>query len=226
MEHPIPQRTRPTGAIVTRRLAGVSVPDTPLVDHAIALAREHSEPWLFNHAMRSWLFAAVIAELRGTPHDAGVLAVATLLHDIGLTQAFDGPLRFAVEGANAPRRFALGEGFDERRSQLVWDGVALNSTPSIGLHKEAEVSLCTSGIGFDWGGFGYETLTETQIGEILEAYPRLEMKERFTRAVCGIVAARPATTWDNFARDFGERFVPGYERPSTVDLLFRAPFAE
>jgi hypothetical protein len=44
--------------------------------------------------------------------------------------------------------------------------------------------------------------------------------------VCGIVAARPDTTYDNFARDFGDRFVPGYERPSTVDLLLQAPFAE
>jgi hypothetical protein len=62
--------------------------------------------------------------------------------------------------------------------------------------------------------------------EIIEAFPRLGMKQRFARAVCGIVATRPATTYDNFARDFGERFVPGYQRPSTVDLLLNSPFSE
>jgi len=34
------------------------------------------------------------------------------------------------------------------------------------------------------------------------------------------------TTYDNFAGDFGERFVPGYKRPSTVDFLMKAPFEE
>jgi hypothetical protein len=28
------------------------------------------------------------------------------------------------------------------------------------------------------------------------------------------------------AGDFGERFVPGYQRPSTVDFLMNAPFEE
>ncbi len=48
-----------------------------------------------------------------------------------------------VEGATAARQFARGEGIDERRAQLIWDGVTLNSTPSIGLYKEIEVSLCS-----------------------------------------------------------------------------------
>jgi sulfur transfer protein SufE len=210
----------------TRLVAGVLVPDTPLITRAIAFAQEHSEPYLFNHVMRSWLFAVSLARLRGTPHDGEVLAVATLLHDIGLAKAFDGPLRFEVEGANAARKFAQSAGLDDRRAQLIWDGVALNSTPSIALHKETEVAVCTSGIGLDWGGWGYEALTEAQIAQIVEAFPRLQMKQRFTRAVCRIVAARRATTYDNFARDFGERFVPGYERPSTVDFLLESPFAE
>jgi hypothetical protein len=41
--------------IATRLLAGVSVPDTPLISRAIEFARERSEPYLFNHVMRSWL---------------------------------------------------------------------------------------------------------------------------------------------------------------------------
>ena len=37
---------------------------------------------------------------------------------------------------------------------------------------------------------------------------------------------RPETTYDNFARDFGERFVEGYKAPSTVDYLLNSPFSE
>lgn len=48
----------------------------------------------------------------------------------------------------------------------------------------------------------------------------------FSDAVCRIIETRPETTYDNFARDFGERFVPGNTRPSTVDFLMKAPFEE
>lgn len=213
-------------AIDTRVLAGVTVPDTPLVARAIDFARESSTPYLFNHSMRSWLFAEAMAQAKNEAHDTEVLAVAILLHDLGLMPAFSGPLRFEVEGANAARDFARKQGMSESQAQLIWDGVALNSTPSIGLHKELEVALCTTGIGLDWGGWGYETLLKSQIEEIVDAFPRLQMKKQFARDVCSIVQERRATTYDNFARDFGERFVPGYRRPSAVDLLFDAPFAE
>ena len=220
----IAETAQPDGA--TRLLAGVSVPDTALISRAIDFARERSEPYLFNHVMRSWLFAELLAQRKQTAHDGEVLAVTVILHDLGLAQGFDGPLRFEVEGANAARDFARNEGIDDRRAQLIWDGVALNSTVSIALYKEPEIALATMGIGLDWGGFGYDALTETEIAAIVEAFPRLEMKERFTQAVCRIVETRPATTYDNFARDFGERFVPGYKHASTVDYLLNSPFKE
>ena len=212
--------------IGTRLVAGVSVPNTPAISRAIEFAREQSEPYLFNHAMRSWLFACIIAQRNQTVHDGEVLAVATILHDVGLAEDFSGPLRFEVEGANAARAFARNQELDDRRTQLIWDTVALNSTPSIALHKEAEVALSTMGIGLDWGGWGYEALTESQIAAILEEFPRLEMKKQFTGAVCRIVETRPDTTYDNFARDFGERFVKDYKPVSTVDYLLNSPFSE
>ncbi|HEY5781591.1 MAG TPA: hypothetical protein VIT66_06970 [Lysobacter sp.] len=209
-----------------RLLAGVAVPDTPLVTRAIEFAREHSDPYLFNHVMRSWLFATFIAERKGEAYDAEVLAVSALLHDIGLSEAMPGAFRFEVEGANAARDFVRGLGVDERRSQLIWDSIALNSTPSICLHKEAEAALCTLGVALDWGGWGYDSVPAEQIARIVAEFPRLEMKERFTKAVCGLCERRPESTYDNFARDFGERFVPGYRAPSMVDVLLNAPFED
>ena len=62
----------------SRMLAGISVPDTPLVDRTIEYARQKCEPYLFNHVVRSWLFAARIGQLQNTEHDAEVVAVGTL----------------------------------------------------------------------------------------------------------------------------------------------------
>ena len=56
--------------------------------------------------------------------------------------------------------------------------------------------------------------------------PDTPLISRFTHAVCRIVETRATTTYDNFARDFGERFVPGYKPVSTVDYLLNSPFRE
>lgn len=153
----------------TRVIAGANVPDTPLIAAAIEYAQRISEPFLFNHAMRSWLFAEAIGAANGIDYDREVVAIGTILHDIGLTASVPGGNRF---------------------------------------------------------GFGVETVRAGDVERILAAFPRLWMKQRFTEICCRVVAATPETSYDNFLRDFGERFVPGYKAASTVDLLMNAPFDE
>jgi len=213
-------------APATRRIAGIILPDSPLIAAAIEYARRLSEPYLFNHAMRSWLFAELIGRTKRIDYDREVVAVGTILHDIGLTAGVSGPNRFEVNGADAARSFVTGRGLSDRRAQLIWDLVALNSTPSLALHKEPEVAVGTMGIGLDYGGFGIDALQAGDVGRILDEFPRLRMKDRFTETCCRLVRERPETSYDNFLRDFGERFVPGYKAVSTVDLLMNAPFDE
>jgi hypothetical protein len=210
----------------THLIAGVSVPDSPLISEVLEYAQELYEPYLYNHALRSWLFAAVIGRLKNIDCDLEVVAVGTILHDIGLASGVAGSNRFEVNGAAAALSFVKQRGLSNRRAQLIWDLVALNSTPSIALHKEAEVAMGTMGIGLDYGGFGFELIPSAAMTEILGEFPRLKMKDKFTETCCRLVAAKPETTSDNFLRDFGERFVPGYKPISTVDLLMNAPFEE
>ncbi|WP_445487525.1 hypothetical protein [Rhodopseudomonas sp. RCAM05734] len=211
---------------VNRTLAGVVVPDTPVVDATIDHARHHCEPYLFNHVVRSWLFAVRLGQPQAIDHDAEVLAVGTLLHDITLNESFAGPRRFEVEGADLARCFAIAHGFDTHRAQLIWDSVALNSTPSIGLYKESEVALCTAGICLDVIGLQYNAIPSGEIALIVDNFPRLDMKRRMSSCLCHIARTTPETTYDNFVRDFGERFVANYKAPSTVDFVSLAPFAE
>ena len=159
-------------------------------------------------------------------YDHEVVAIGTILHDIGLTASVSGPNRFEVNGADATLSFIKDKGLSDRRAQLIWDLVALNSTPSLALHKEPEVAVGTMGIGLDYGGFGVAALPAGDVEGILSAFPRLKMKQRFAEACCRFVTEKPETSHDNFLRDFGERFVPGYKAVSTVDLLMNAPFDE
>jgi hypothetical protein len=209
-----------------RLRAGIEVPDTAIIDRAIDHARRACEPYLFNHVMRSWLFAVRLAQLKRIPHDAEVVAVGTLLHDVTLNENYAGPRRFEVEAADLVRSFAAEAGMDDRRAWLVWDCVALNSTPSIGLFKQPEVALCTSGISLDVVGFDFDQLPASEIVAIVAEYPRLALKDRFVRCFTHFAATHPETSYDNFVRDFGERFVPDYHPPSAVDWVLNAPFNE
>lgn len=212
-------------SVKTRVLGGITVVDTPLVTQALEYARTNSDPYLFNHAVRSWLFAVCLGQLQGVLYDDEVLAVGTVLHDLGLTNCCNGNRRFEVEGADAARDFAAQHGMNADRARLIWDSVALNATPSIALYKETEVALCSAGTGVEFG-FQYDRIPPKEMQVILAEFPRIEMKRLFTDSVCSVVKAKPDSTYDNWAGDFGERFVPGYKRPSTVDYLLNAPFQE
>jgi len=99
------------------------------------------------------------------------VAIGTILNYIGLTAGVSGPNRFEANGADAALSFTKGKGLSDRRAQLIWDLVALNSTPSLALHKEPEVAVGTMGIGLDYGGFGVDALLTAEVERILSAFP-------------------------------------------------------
>lgn len=208
------------------RLVFPDLPETPLIVRAFDHAREHMPDYLFNHVLRSWIFATRIAAMHAIAYDAEVVAVSTILHDIGLTPLGDGPHRFEVNGAEVAADFVRRLGFDARRIQLVWDSVALHVTPSISLFKETEVALCARGIGVDFGTRDYASFEQAEIDAIVAAVPRLNMVRQFMSCACQMARDRPETTYDNFIRDFGERYVPGYQAPSWVDRILNGPYAE
>jgi HD superfamily phosphodiesterase len=51
--------------------------------------------------------------------DPEVLACATILHDLGLTEKYESNDRFEVDGANAARAFLRGHGMKERDLQCL-----------------------------------------------------------------------------------------------------------
>ena len=205
-------------------LAGMEVIDTQLVRDAMELARNTLQPFIFKHVMRSWLFSVVIAEGAKPAPDPEILALSTILHDLGLTDRYWAQERFEVDGANAARSFLKERGIPANQIQLVWDAIALHTTRSIALHKEPEVAVAHSGIGIDVLGAGLDLIPQDKVRAILSEFPRLSMKKQFLECLCGVVRRKPATTYDNTLRDLGTRYVKGYTAPSVADLFENAPF--
>jgi len=227
-ERPMSGSEKPafSDALALGRALDLTLPDSRAVRDAYAQAQAESVPWLFNHVVRSWIYGAKLALNRKQTPDAELLAVAVLLHDLGLSQGGSPNRRFEIVGADAARAFARSHEMGERRAETIWDAIALHTTPSIAGFKGVDVACTGSGIGCDYGGFGYQELSEGDKKIILSAYPRLQMKNALTTCLSDLARNHPATTRDNFVADFGVKYVPGYTRVSSVDLLHQAPFAE
>lgn len=213
-------------ALAVGRKLDLDLPDSRIVRDAYAQAQAESLPWLFNHVVRSWLYGAKLARTRALAPDAELVAVAVLLHDIGLARDPAPDRRFEVVGADAGRAFALAHDMGEARAETIWDAIALHTTGSIGRHKGVDIACTGMGIGCDYGGFGYQELGDGDKDAILSAYPRLRMKDELTTCLSDLARRRPEITRDNFIADFGVKYVPNYARFSAVDLLDQAPFAE
>jgi hypothetical protein len=206
--------------------AGIKVTDTTLVRDAIDLSRSLLELYLFNHVMRSWLFGILLSEGAEIAPDPELLAVSAVLHDLGLTDPYTAENRFEVDGANAARAFLKDRGIPTQQMQVVWDAIALHTTPTIALHKEPEVVMTHSGIAVDVLGAGLDRIPQDKQRAILTEFPRLAFKNQFQACLCNVVRRKPATTIDNILRDFGTRYVEGFTPPDFADLVADAPFSE
>ena len=127
----VPERPSFSGALAVGRKLDLPLPDSPAVRDAYAQAEAESQPWLFNHVMRSWLYGAKLAQRRGLAPDAELVAVAVLLHDLGLARGGAPDRRFEVVGADIARAFALTHDMGERRAEAVRTASRVTTADSV-----------------------------------------------------------------------------------------------
>ncbi|KAI1102996.1 hypothetical protein F4804DRAFT_311265 [Jackrogersella minutella] len=213
--------------------AGVTVVDTPIVRAAQEFTRNHSTEAVFKHQMRAWLFGALIINGNETLKDSvdiEVHAVSALLHDLGWDMTPNSPVtspdhRFEVDGAIASRKFIAEYGdetWDARRTQLVWDAIALHTTRTIGYYKEYEVQVTSMGISVDYDGLRPGITNET-FHDITTVYPNDDLKAATNDTFTFICATKPSVTYDNQLQPWGERYVANYSVVGNlrIDTIFK-----
>lgn len=211
-------------AKVPCEIAGVPWPHTGLTAKAVALARDACEPSLFNHCARSYCFAALMAKNKQWQVDHEVMLLASILHDLGLTERFRGPHRFEAQGADAAHAFLIQHGLDETRATMVSNAILMHASSFIAERQQREIALVSMGVGTDVVG-GFEMLTQSQVEEVVKAFPRLQFKKAFV-ADCAAVVRRYPNAAGGFMRDIGLREVPGFQPRNICDAIAKAPFAE
>jgi hypothetical protein len=222
-----PQREHRRG--VMRKIADVRIPDSKLAQEATGLLRQYGTELLYNHSLRVYLFvfAALKGNRSGLNYDPELLYVSAIFHDLGLVAPYSSPdERFEVDGANAARAFLEGHGIAPETADIVWDAIALHTTPGIPRWKKPEVELLTNGVELDVMGLGYHELPDSVRNEIVAAFPRPNFKTEIVQVFLGGFAHKPFTCFGNVKADVCERFLPGYERPNFVDIIANSAWAE
>ncbi|MFF3561073.1 HD domain-containing protein [Streptomyces sp. NPDC002574] len=208
-------------------IADVEVPETKLVHEATELVRDAASPVVFHHSRRVFFWASMRGRLRGWDYDPELLYVGALFHDLGLTERFARTdQRFEIDGADEARRFLLEHGVAEDRARLVWEGIALHTTPEIPWHMAPEIALVTSGVEVDVLGIGYDEIPAEQREAVVAVHPRPDFKNNILKEFTHGIAPRPDTTFGNVKADVLERFVPGYVRGNFVDTILESPWPE
>lgn len=210
-----------------KHVAGIPIPDTRVAVEATELVCGAESPLLFDHSLRVYLFGALLGNKRGLSYDPELLYLGAIFHDLGLVEGYRSPEdRFEVDGANAARRFLEQRGMRDESIEIIWDAIALHTTPGIPKFKKPEVALVTAGVEVDVLGWGYDEISDRDREAVLDAFPRVKFKERIVRAFAEGIAHKPQTAFGNVKADVLERYLPGYVRPNFCDIIASSPFAE
>lgn len=190
----VAETNRATAPIESVR--SLTLPTTPLVQAAYDFAKTALPAAIFNHSVRSYLFARMVADWRGwrpaENFDDELLCLSCVLHDIGLSDAADTPARdrFEVVGAMTAATFLAGEGLASPFVDVVSEAIKLHSSYTIADSHSPEAALTRTGISMDVGG-GVEKVPDDVAASIHAEYPRLEMARCLVDAIVAQAADDP-----------------------------------
>ena len=202
-------------------IAGIRIPDSQLAREATDLVRDTETDLLFHHSRRVFLFGALVGDGKGLAYDPELLYIGAMFHDMGLTKPYSSPSeRFEVDGANAARDFLRRHGVAEASSDLVWDAIALHTTPGIPKHKKAEVALITAGVEMDVLGLGFPDVSDADRAKVVTAHPRGEhFKQDIIEAFYQGIRRKPDTTFGNVKADVLELKDPRFDRGNFCQVI-------
>jgi HD superfamily phosphodiesterase len=201
-------------------IAGVTIPDSPLVRDTTEYIRDVENDLLFDHSRRVFLFGALAGRRRGLDPDLELLYVGAMFHDVGLTQGYrESMARFEVDGANAARDFLLARGTDEHTVRKVWLSIALHTTPGIPEFLDPEIALVTAGVETDVLGIGRDELSSDALAAVTAAHPRPDFKRRILQAFTDGNVHRPGSTFGNVNADVLAHYDPTFVRDDFVEII-------
>jgi hypothetical protein len=178
----------------------LALPGTPLADAIVELIQAVEPPSVFNHSIRSYLFARLVADrlglVSGRDYDSDLFFAACTMHDLGVAPNGPHRQRFEVEGADRAVAFLVERGVPAADADQVWQAIALHTSAGIAQRRGPLCVLVREGVALDFGGpLGadhVDVLSDEYAGIVHAAYPRLDMVRSLTDAIVAQAATNPA----------------------------------
>ena len=206
-------------------IAGISAPDSELTRKASSLIERVHNKSMLHHVQRTWWFAEFLGKKRGLKYDREVVYLASVMHDLGLTEEFCADNRFEVDGADAARKMLTTSGYADAKAQQVWEAIALHSALGVAERLTPETCLVCLGAHVDVFGMNIEEISPALIDETIGRYPRLGFKNAFQQAVAEVARKKPQFAIGTGLADVAKRHVHGFSCGNVCDLIDAAPFA-
>ena len=204
-------------------LGELSIPDSELVLKATKLVTEVSPPFLYHHCMRTFLFANLIGQRQEMKIDRELLYLGAIMHDLGLTERFDGNQRYEVDGADAARSFLLQHGLPSDRAEVVWDAIALHTSNGIASCKQPEIALVHLGASMDVGGFRLQDLEPEIVERVLDTYPRLNCGPAILELILAQVKRKPQAVAFTWMSEIGRCHIHEFACPTIAEVIRNNP---
>ncbi|MHC2335304.1 HD domain-containing protein [Bradyrhizobium sp. USDA 4454] len=206
-------------------ISGIKIPDSKLAREAAELVRQYENEMLFNHSVRVYVFGAMKGIRQKLKFDSELLYVAALFHDLGLVDPYHTETkRFEVDGADAAREFLRARGIAEANSDLVWEAIALHTTPGIPQFMRPEIALTNAGVLVDVVGIGYDDYTAEQRQQVITAFPRGDFKNEFLEIQTCSALKKPQTTFGTVNFDYIEDRDPTFRKPNACARIRNTPW--
>jgi cyanamide hydratase family protein with HD domain len=176
------------------RLDDHRLPDTAPVRAAQDLAERYLTPALAAHSVRSWYWASGFAEALGLDPDRELLAVAALLHDMGLAEEFDAVRTpYEIAGGHVAAVLGAGAGWSREQQQRLIEVVERHNWPDVDPAMDVEGHLLEIATGLDISGARADVLPRDLLRDVLTAYPRLDLAAEFGAGVADQSERKPDT---------------------------------
>jgi hypothetical protein len=170
------------------------LPDTPPVRAAQELAERYLTPALADHSVRSWYWAAGFAELLGLEPDRELLAVAALLHDMGLAEEFDAvQVPYESAGGHVAAVFGAGAGWPRERQRRLIEVIERHNWPEVDPAFDVEGHLLEIATGLDISGARAAVLPTEYLRAVLAERPRGALAADFGDRVAEQAERKPAS---------------------------------
>ncbi len=163
----------------------IPIPDSAIVREAEEYAAQMYSSTLNLHCLRTYFWGALMGKADGFKPDLELLYVASILHDLGLSETYSHKARsccFAVTGAKLARDFILSKGWDVTRADALFEVISLhlNLNVSAKVHG-TEARLLACGAHLDVVGSHIHRLSRRTVESVLKAYPRDGFVEDITK---------------------------------------------